>query len=78
MCLQCNSLPVHIGEPFPEWALARARAHDEDCPIGWWGLLRINDPDFVWELTPTPSPTWGLSEDQTDLFWERTEWGGVP
>ncbi len=77
MCLQCNSLPVYFGKPFPGWTLARARAHDEQWPIGWWGLFRINDPEFVWELTPTPSPTWGMSEEQTDAFWERAEWGGV-
>ena len=78
MCQQCLSLPVYFGEPLPGWTLARARAHDEDWPIGWWGLLRINDPDFIWELTPTPSPTWGMSDDEEEKYWERAEWGGVP
>lgn len=77
MCLQCNSLPVYFGEPLPGWTLVRARAHDEDWPIGWWGLLRINDPDFVWEMTPVATPTFGMSEKQEDDFLDRAQWGGV-
>lgn len=66
MCLQCAVNAVSYGEVLPGWYLARAtndRA-PEEWPKDHWGLIRINDPDFVWESTPTVDPYHGMTDNE--------------
>ncbi|NMO01385.1 hypothetical protein HH308_09175 [Gordonia sp. TBRC 11910] len=44
---------------------------DPDWPMGFWGLIEgRDDPTFIWELTPTPSPTWAMTEEQEQAWWD--------
>ncbi|MDF3281738.1 MULTISPECIES: hypothetical protein [unclassified Gordonia (in: high G+C Gram-positive bacteria)] len=77
MCEQCVVSPVYFGEPLPGWTLARARLESPvaDWRQGQWGLIRADDPTFVWWTTPTPSPTRGMSEDEEDAWWAERSGG---
>jgi len=65
MCDQCVAATVG-WDLFPGWILVRARLDCDSMKAGDWGLLRCNDPDFVWR-TPVPGPTdplFGISEEE--------------
>ena len=68
MCLQCTVEAENLGLVLPDWHLMRSTKDHPRWPIGHWGLVRSNDPDFVWSSEPTPDPLHGVPDDQ----WE--EW----
>lgn len=54
MCDQCLSHCVYFGSPLEGFILARSRrgGSDSSWPEGYWGLIEMNDPTFVWDGTP--------------------------
>jgi hypothetical protein len=70
MCLQCNCDAISYGEVLPGWALMRARKDDYgDSPewkTGEWGLVRINDPDYIWSGDLLKNPMLDWTDDQID------------
>ena len=48
MCEQCLVNPLFYGEVIPGWYLIKARRESSSMRVGDWGLLRINNPDFIW------------------------------
>lgn len=57
MCLQCMTNARMIKENiFPGWHLKQSMKHHPDWPKGWYGLLRCNDPDFIWKEKMIPMP----------------------
>lgn len=79
MCEQCLVNPIYFGDVLPGWLLARARREVEwaDWKKGEWGLIKSNDPTFRWTTTPTPNPTWGMSEKEED-DWIEAQPDGSP
>lgn len=67
MCLQCIADAQHVFKgpreilPASEYGgpfyLVKARGGCKDWPKGWYGLVRMNDPDIIWEWDPQPEPT---------------------
>lgn len=58
MCMQCMTKSVTLKRNiFPGWALVKARETYEDWPAGAYGLLRCNDPDFIFTVKPTKTPS---------------------
>jgi hypothetical protein len=53
-----------VEQALPGWHLMRARKSGSGILAGQWGLVRVNDPDFVWHDTPTPDPFDGLTDEQ--------------
>ena len=64
MCAQCNTEAVHICDVFGEWALYKATKTDEDWEEGAYGLLTVNDPDFMWKGILVPDPFVGLTDKE--------------
>lgn len=86
MCEQClaeTSMYV-LGDNknyhvLPGYILVRATKNGRQMIAGNWGLVRSNDPDFVWEITPTPNRFWGMSDEELDQLPDHeqdylTEW----
>lgn len=73
MCEQCLTSPIYFGEPIPGFVLARARQQGNDWNIGEWGLIECNDPAITWTITPTPSPVWGMTDEEEDAWFEATD-----
>ena len=53
----------------------RARRDGNDWMKGEWGLIKCNDPTFRWTLTPTPNPTWGMTEEEEEAWDANVEKG---
>lgn len=73
MCEQCLTSPIYFGNPIPGFTLARARRQGNDWNIGEWGLIECNDPCIRWKITPTPSPLWGMTDDQEDDWYANVD-----
>ena len=73
MCEQCTTAAISFGEPLPGWYLKRARRDGNDWKKGEWGLIRSNDPTFKWSLTPTPSPMWGMTDEEEEAWFEAVD-----
>ena len=56
MCEQCDTDCVMWRDVLPGWALIRARRDGRLMVAGQYGLLRSNDPDFVWDGAPQIEP----------------------
>lgn len=66
MCEQCNVNPLYFGEPLPGWYLIRARRDGIVMKKGQWGLLQCNNPDFIWDTTPTQDPLFGITDEDEE------------
>ena len=66
MCEQCSAEVDGWAYPLDGWVLIRATKDGFFMKKGEWGLLRSNDPDFIWEETPTLDPTEGLTDEELD------------
>lgn len=68
----------------PGWCLIQATKDGHIMKVGDWGLLQINNPDFVWEVEPISDPTFDMDDDaeeaalkdpeikkKSDLYFER-------
>jgi hypothetical protein len=48
MCLRCNvDAKLVIEEVIPGCHLYVSQKDDDDWSKGWYGLVRVNDPDFI-------------------------------
>jgi len=65
MCEQCLVNPLYYGEVFKDWHLIRARRKGSYMEVGEWGLVKINDPSWVWKSDPRDQ-----SDGPPDDFWE--------
>ena len=56
MCEQCSAKTYSFGEVLPGWSLVRATRDGLWMKADDWGLVRMNDPDFVWSTVLVPAP----------------------
>lgn len=57
MCMQClTKSKIIIEDPIPGYLLTQATVGIEEWPEGYYGLVRCNDPDFVWKMKPRAEP----------------------
>lgn len=68
MCMLCDVEAENLGLVLPGWYLVRSRIGKDEWPQGHWGLVRSNEPDFVWASTPTPDPLHGVPDDQWEAW----------
>jgi len=80
MCLQCCTECVTLKDsPLTGYYLARSVKQYDDILPGDWMLGRINDPDFIWTVTPAIDPFGHLNADEIDDVpdesdkWEQEE-----
>ncbi len=72
MCMQCIVNPLYWYDVLPGWTLIRARRKDDgEMNVGDWGLVTINDPDFIWKSTPKMDPKFEMTEEEEDKFWDQ-------
>jgi len=69
MCEQCCAATIFFGEVFPGWYLVRARRDGHFMKKAQWGLVRQNDPEFYWDITPIDDD----SDENFDIFTEKLE-----
>lgn len=78
MCLQCVTEAETIIE-FPiigYWLMQSKKGHP-DWPEGYFGLVKCNDPDFVWEGEVYYDPLDEMTDDEIDAIpkgdplWEK-------
>lgn len=51
----------------------RARRDGNEWMKGEWGLVECNDPTYIWKKTPTPSPTWGMTDEEEEAFFDQLD-----
>lgn len=80
MCLQCCTDAVTIKENIlPGYFLVKAsKTYCNDWKEGQLGLVRQNDPDFVWD-NPGPDPTAGMTDEEIEnlspgVWGESVKW----
>jgi len=79
MCLQCLTDAVILKEEIlPGYHLMKAMKDAEGWKKDQFGLIRQNDPDFVWD-NPGPEPCAGMPDEEINNCpeekWDRqTEW----
>ncbi len=73
MCEQCLAKTViYVGSNskdgfvLPGYYLVRATQDGNWMQKDDWGLVRCNDPDYVWEITPVIDPFYGLKDEEID------------
>lgn len=76
MCEQCMAKSsLYLGpneeEVLPGYCLVRATTDGWIMQKGDWGLVRQNDPDYWWSLTPVEDPYHGLTDEQIDARAEQ-------
>ena len=65
MCQQCITEAEDVTTNLlPGYTLMRARVGSTEWPAGWFGLVRQNDPDFVFPGPLTVDPFAGLSDEE--------------
>jgi len=52
----------------PYW-LVQAQKGCEGWPKGWYGLVQMNDPDFIWEGEPIPEPLFRKKDEKAWKNW---------
>ncbi len=68
MCLQCiTDSATLIPDVLPGYRLQIARTDHPDWPKGYLGLVRSNDPDFVWPYSPIVDPEFTDDEEMNAL-----------
>jgi len=73
MCMQCETESTGFEKsPIEGFYLCQATkaVPSEKVKEGMWGFVRCNDPEFWWEATPVPDPTFGMTEEQTKVFYD--------
>lgn len=66
MCLACDAEAVKICEVFGKWLLYKSTVDHEDWAKDSYGLLIVNDPEFVWKGEIVPDPYAGLIDEECD------------
>lgn len=72
--MQCLTEAKMYGEVIPGWYLVKATKTSPwgHWPAGYWGLVRMNDPDFVWEPDPLEEdPEAPVDENGLSEFYRR-------
>lgn len=64
MCEQCCASTICIGELVPGWFLVLATKDGAVMKAGNYGLLRINDPDFIFTVKPVKDKFYHLSDEE--------------
>ena len=73
MCEQCVAKTVmYVGhnsqEVLPGYFLVKATENGNYMNRGDWGLVRCNDPDYIWSINPVRDPADGLTDEQIDTL----------
>jgi hypothetical protein len=77
MCQQCVTEATGFKKrPFKGWFLVRATKPDIDSDgfgpaIGDWGIGVCNDPYFWIDGTPAPDPTYGMTKEQEEVYYDN-------
>lgn len=66
MCEACLAECEDLGEIVPGLFLVRALKTWKHIQEGYYGLVRSNDPDLVWEVRPAPDPCEGMTDEEID------------
>jgi hypothetical protein len=78
MCLCCVAEAVTIGEIAPGIWLVQSTKDVEGFPVGYYGIVRSNSPDVVFDASCLCVDIYdGLTDEEIDLipdetFWEET------
>jgi len=65
MCLQCATNAITLIEDvLPGYALMQATKSAPEWGAGEYGLVRCNDPDFVWKSKPICDPTASMADEE--------------
>jgi hypothetical protein len=57
-----------VENVLPGYYLMRAVKGCEEWPKGYYGLVRCNDPDFVWKEKPITDPTFHIPDKKLEKF----------
>jgi len=70
MCEQCCAATITWPNVLPGWHLVRARRDGHEMKVRQWGLLRCNNPEFIWSTTPEKDGDSfnDLAKDQADHY----------
>jgi hypothetical protein len=70
VCEQCQAETKTYGQVAPGWWLIQATKDGDAMKSGDFGLVRINDPEYIWPATLvlTEDPGFGLEHD--DAAWD--------
>ena len=69
MCLQClTKSKVIVKEILPGYCLQKATVGHAEWPKGYYGLVRINDPDFIWKGEPLEDPLYNMPDSEVDAL----------
>jgi hypothetical protein len=65
MCLQCiTKSKVIQKDVLPGFTLRQSTVDHEEWPLGWYGLVEMNDPTFVFPGPLLPDTTEGHSDEE--------------
>lgn len=74
MCMQCLAKSELIKQDvLPGYSLNRSTVAHPDWPLGWYGIIWQNDPEFVFKGPVMLDPCHGLTEDDLDAMPEYPE-----
>lgn len=74
MCMQCSAGAKLVKENvLPGYSLYQSTKDTAEWPLGWFGLVRCNDPAFVFKGPLRQDPCEGLTEDDLDVMPEHPE-----
>lgn len=74
MCLQCmTKARMIVKDVLPGYGLVKATVGHEDWPKGWYGLVRCNNPDYIWEGKPLMDPTFYMTDEQINNLSSKGE-----
>jgi hypothetical protein len=73
MCEQCSAKTVYYvhedtNNVLPGYILVRATQDGWEMKKDDWGLVKSNDPDFIWSTTPVCDPDDGLTDEQIETL----------
>lgn len=59
MCMQCSTNAVEVArDVIPGYTLYQATKGHRNWPVGWYGLVLCNDPEFVFSGPLNLNPEW--------------------
>lgn len=71
MCMQCTADAVLVkADVLPGYSLYQSRQKVRGWPKGYYGLVKSNDPLFVFKGPIMDDPCKGLTEDDLDVMME--------